>query len=313
MKLDQIKVEKRLVPDPKDDLRHVLRNSTVAKESIPYMVVLPEEKLTAFVYTWVTPDSKAGAACCIFGPAIGAEPIIEMLDGIEVPRNLDFTDWKVGDIHLRQGKALESSDVAYTGKRVGLELHFEGIHPPYNYAGHRDGCPSVVADNRFEQSGTIKGSLTIDGRRIPFNTTGHRDHSWGTRDWSAIQHWKWVQGQAGPDFSIHFFDILVAGKNHIRGYIYKDGKMTEVTSVECEFEHEKALAPITMKAVVHDDAGRTVRITGKKVASYPFLIGPQTINIQSGMSYEFDGVPGVGWFELSWPKAYLEYMSQRPD
>lgn len=32
---------------------------------------------------------------------------------------------------------------------------------------------------------------------------------------------------------------------------------------------------------------------------------------QSGMSLEFDGKPGVGWLELSWPKAYIDYMSTR--
>ncbi len=311
MNFEQIQVEKRLCADPKDDARHVLRQHPVAKESIPYMIVLPEEQLTAFVYTWVTPDSKAGAACCVYGPGIGDETIFEKLDGIEVSRDMDFTDWKVGGVHVRQGEALKVSDMTYVGQRVAVDLHFEGFHPPYNYAGHPEGCPSFVADNRFEQSGTIRGTITIDGRRIAFDTTGHRDHSWGAREWGAIQHWKWMQGQAGPNFSVHFFDILVAGKNYIRGYIYKDGKMTEVTSVDFDYEHDVNLAPITMTAVLRDKEGRTVNMRGTKISSYPFLIGPQTINIQSGMKYEFDGVPGVGWLELSWPKSYVEYMSNR--
>jgi hypothetical protein len=311
MKPDQIQVEKRLVSDPNDDSRHVLRQDPVARESLPYMIVLPEEKLTAFAYTWVTPDSRAGAACCVFGPGIGEDPIFEKIDGIEVPRDMDFNDWRVGGMRVRQGDRLKVADMTFTGKRVAIDLHFEGFHPPYNYGGHPQGCPGFVADNRFEQSGLISGSLTVDGRRIPFHTTGHRDHSWGARDWGAIQHWKWLQGQAGPDLSVHMFDILVAGKTYIRGYIYKDRKMTEVTSVDFDFEHDAVLAPVTMTAVLRDDAGRSVNIRGRKIASYPFLIGPQTVNIQSGMSYEFDGVPGVGWLELSWPKAYLEYMSSR--
>ena len=312
MKFDQIQVEKRLVSDPKDDERHVLRPSAVTKESIPYMIVLPDEKITCFVYTWVTPDSKAGAACCVYGPGVGPDAIFEKLDGIEVPREMGFKDWKVGGVHVRQGEALKTVDMTYVGQRVSVELHFEGFHPPYNYGGHPQGCPTVMADNRFEQSGTIVGTLTVDDRKIPFNTTGHRDHSWGSREWGAIQHWKWMQGQAGPDFSVHFFDLMVAGRNHIRGYIYKDGKMTEVTSLECEFEHDGTLSPTTMTAVLRDAEGRSVNVRGTKIASYPFLIGPQTINIQSGMSYTFDGKPGVGWFELSWPKSYHEYMSNRP-
>lgn len=311
MKLDQIQAPGHMRPDPKEDGRHVLRQDPVARESIPYMVVLPEHRLTAFVYTWVGVDSKAGAACCVFGPGIGPQPVFEKTDGIEVPRTMDFDRWEVAGIRLCQDKPLETAHVAYRGKRVSLDLQFRGFHPAYGYAGHPRGCPREIADDRFEQSGLVKGILTVDGREIPFDTTGHRDHSWGTRDWSAIQHWKWFQGQAGADMSVHFFDVLVAGKTSLRGYVYKDGLMAEVTRVDFDFEHDTALAPLSMDAVVHDDAGRSVRVTGTKVASYPFLIGPATINIQSGMDLKFDGAPAVGWLELSWPKAYLEYMSQR--
>lgn len=51
MKIEKIQVEKRLVPADKDDLRHTLRQSSMARESTPYIVVLPKERITAFVYT----------------------------------------------------------------------------------------------------------------------------------------------------------------------------------------------------------------------------------------------------------------------
>lgn len=311
MTFEDIKVDPRLVSEPSDDLRHALRPHSAARESIPYMLVLPEERITAFVYTWVGPDNKGGAACCIYGPGVGPEPIFEKLDGLDVPEGADFTDWKVGDIHLRQTSPLKTAEVVYTGKRVSFEMHFEAYHPAYSYDGHPEGCPPAFADNRFEQSGLVKGVLTIDGRRIPYNTTGHRDHSWGAREWKAIQHWKWFQGQSGPDLSAHFLEILVAGRRYVRGYIYQDGKMAEVTDIDFQFEHDDTLEPLTMNAVLHDDIGRQLQISGTKVATYPFLIAPTTLNTQSGMSLEFDGKPGVGWLELSWPKAYIDYMSTR--
>ncbi len=311
MKFEEIEVANRLVAEPSDDLRHALRPHPVARESIPFMLVLPEEQITAFVYTWVGPDSKGGAACCIYGPGAGPEPILEKLDGLDIPRDMDFTDWKVGDVHVRQTKLLQAVEMAYVGKRISFEMNFEATHPAYSYGRHPEGCPPAHADNRFEQSGLVHGVLTIDGRRIPYNTTGHRDHSWGAREWNAIQHWKWFQGQSGPDLSAHFLDILIAGRRYVRGYIYKDGKMAEVTEVDFRFEHDKSLQPLTMDAVLHDDAGRKLHVRGTKVATYPFLIAPTTLNTQSGMSLKFDGKPGVGWLELSWPKAYIDYMSTR--
>lgn len=313
MKLEDILVDPRIVASPSDDLRHVLRPHPVARESIPYMLVLPEERITAFVYTWVGPDSKGGAACCIYGPGVGPEPILEKLDGLDVPQDMDFTDWKVANVQVRQTAPLEAVEVVYIGKRVSFEMHFQATHPAYSYAGHAEGCPSAFADNRFEQSGLVKGVLTIDGRRIPYDTTGHRDHSWGAREWQAIQHWRWFQGQSGPGLSAHFLEIFIAGQRYVRGYLYQDGQMTEVTDVDLRFEHEKTLQPISMEAVLRDDAGRQLHIRGTPVATYPFLIAPTTINTQSGMALEFDGQPGVGWFELSWPKAYVDYMSAREE
>ncbi|MEZ5512235.1 MAG: hypothetical protein R3F47_20475, partial [Gammaproteobacteria bacterium] len=102
-----------------------------------------------------------------------------------------------------------------------------------------------------------------------------------------------------------------AGRRYVRGYIYKDGKMAEVTDIDFQFEHDDTLEPLTMSAVLHDEAGRKLQISGTKVSTYPFLIAPETLNTQSGMALEFDGKPGVGWLELSWPKAYIDYMSTR--
>ena len=48
------------------DGRHDLGTKPLARESIPYIVVLPDEGIAFFTYTWVTKDSVAGAAMAIF-------------------------------------------------------------------------------------------------------------------------------------------------------------------------------------------------------------------------------------------------------
>ena len=47
MKLDQIQVEKRLLPKMADDGRHLLRQTPLARESVGYPIVLPDEQLTS--------------------------------------------------------------------------------------------------------------------------------------------------------------------------------------------------------------------------------------------------------------------------
>ena len=313
MKFDQIQIEKRMLPQLADDGRHVLRKNG-GRESVPYAVVLPKEGVTIFLYTWVDAENNAGAMCCLFGPAIGEEGhIFEIQDGIVVPATMNFDDWRVGGMHMRQNMTLESADVTFQGKRVAVKLRFDAIHPAYAYGGHRDGCPNMIADNRFEQSGLVKGTVTIDGRVIPFEYTGHRDHSWGHRDWPAIQHWRWFEGQAGPDLAVHFFEIHSEGIVHLRGYIYKDGIVSEVTSVDFDYERGLDLKQKSFKAVVRDAAGRTVNVHAKTFAFFAFPVRADTVMNESGMSVEIDGAPGAGWLEMCWPRSYIDYMSGRSE
>ena len=296
---------------PINDARHQLRKDSLSRESLVFMLQLPEENIAAFVYTWVSGESKAGAAFCVYGPGVGGETIFEATDGIPVPADMGFDDWRVAGAHVRQGKPLQVVDVTYVGKTATLEYHFDAMHPAYNYGAHRDGCPSWMADDRFEQSGRVKGVLQIGNRHIPFDTFGHRDHSWGTRDWGVAQHWKWLEAQAGPDVAVHFLEYDAVGKHELRGYVQKDGQIAEVTTVDVDFKHDKALYHTTVDAVVTDAAGRTTRVSGRTFAMYEFKVSPLATLNEGSMAVVIDGKSGVGHVEMCWPKAYLDYMRQR--
>src|SRR3546814_7154456 len=59
--------------DPVNDGRHTLPDRPLMRESIPYCVVMPKEKIALFTYTWVNKDSVAGAAFGVWGPGVGGE------------------------------------------------------------------------------------------------------------------------------------------------------------------------------------------------------------------------------------------------
>lgn len=299
--------------DPRHDSRHSLADKPLARESLVFMLQLPEHDLAAFVYTWVSGESKAGAAFCIYGPAVGPQPIFDAVDGIAVPRDQGFDDWRVGGVQVRHGAPLQVADVSYTGPQASLEYHFEAMHPAYNYGSHPGGCPSWFADDRFEQSGRVRGVLRFGGREIPFDTFGHRDHSWGSRDWGAAQHWKWLEAQAGSDMAVHVFECNAFGRNILRGYVQRDGKIAEVTAVDTSFEMDADMAHLTQRSVVTDSAGRITTVSGRTFALYEFKVSPLATLNEGSMAVEIDGVPGVGHVEMCWPKSYLEYARQKPE
>jgi hypothetical protein len=303
-------MQRVLALDPVHDSRHRLRPGPLARESLVWMLQLPDEQIAAFVYTWVSGESKAGTALCVYGPGIAAGPIFEIVDGIPVPEDQAFDDWRVGGLHSRHGEALGTADVTFTGERASVEYRFEAMHPAYAYGMHRDGCPPWMADERFEQGGRVSGVLRVRGREIGFDTFGHRDHSWGTRDWMMSQHWKWLEAQAGPDTAVHLFEFSALGRTHLRGYVYRDGVMAEVTAADVDFERDERLYHTSIEVVLHDDAGRSTTVTGTTFAVFEFPVAPTTTLNECSMSVEIEGEPGVGHVEMQWPKDYLDHVRE---
>ncbi len=294
------------VLDPVNDGRHKLRDLPLERESIPYVVSLPEHGIGAFIYTWVTKDSLAGSALVAFGPGI-EKPVAEKVDGVKVPLDKNFDDWAVGSVHLKQDLKLQHAEIASKGERMSFECTFDALHPAYAYSSHPDGCPDWAATDRLEQAGRLKGSLTIDGKVFPVDTTCARDHSWGVRDWGVPQHWKWLHAQS-DDTCVHFWDIQARGKNALRGYISRDGVMAEVTRIEVDFTVDDNYAQKTIEAVVHDTAGRKVKVVGEYFGYFPFHPEPSCTLNEAAMKCTVDGKPGRGWSEFMWPTQYLDYL-----
>ena len=307
-----VKAASRLTIDPEHDRRHQLRADALARESLVFMLQLPEENLAAFVYTWVSGLGKAGSAFVVYGPGVGGEVVADFCDGIDVSADTTFADWHVGKVLVRHGEPFHDVDVSVAaGGRASLDYHFEAVHPAYAYGSHKDGCPGWVAENRIEQSGRVRGELVLDGRRIPFDTMGHRDHSWGTRDWFFSQHWKWLEAQAGPDRVVHFWEVEALGRTILRGFVVRDGEMAEVADVDVRFTHDESLAHTAVVAVVTDDLGRTTRVEGQTFALYPFVVSPQVTLNEGSMAVTIDGHAGVGHVEMAWPSDYLAHVCAR--
>ncbi len=109
---------------------------------------------------------------------------------------------------------------------VSLDLEFNAIGPANN---SKDYCSVFlarqmkeknfglkdfsgirkIAANHYEQSGLCKGLLTIGGKEIKINATGHRDHSWGIRDWHRPKGWTWLSVQFGTDVALNLCRIMV--------------------------------------------------------------------------------------------------------
>ena len=304
---------KTLAVDPAHDGRHRLHaDRPLDRESIPIIVNLPEERIAFFTYTWVNSAGEAGAVLAIFGPGIGDTPIQLKLPDRPVPEDMDFSDWTIEGFSMKQDLKFGHADVSWESEGVSLKFAFDGFHPPYAYSANAEGCPTYCADDRIEQSGRARGRLRLGDRVIDFDATGHRDHSWGTRDWIAFQNYRWFQAQAGTDCSVHFWHLHALGSTKLIGYVFKDALMAEITNLDFTWQHDEAFRQTVLDASLTDEAGRTTTVHVDFFGHYPLVPHPDLVLMEGAGRATIDGREGAGWMEVAWPTAYLDHIRSVP-
>jgi hypothetical protein len=186
-------------------------------------------------------------------------------------------------------------------ERVTVDLEIAGLHAPFYYPAYQKvkaGPPhlerSPVSFGRklrralhrpreivsalnarsgrhYEQSMQVRGSITIGGERLPFDGTGHRDHSWGPRDWSAAHRWRWLCGQM-DGFAFNAMYLTIAGTHVTNGYVWCDGRCTPLQALELESTFDRtglAGRDIRLRLTA---AGVRYDIEGEVLANVPLPI-----------------------------------------
>ncbi|WP_439031276.1 DUF7064 domain-containing protein [Gordonia terrae] len=291
-----------------DHLRHEI-SGRFARESVAYCLILPEHGLMGHWYTWVDDAGKGGRAFVLHGA--GPDPVFfDHRDGLEVGGQ-DFDNWNVDGASLKVGQPLRTAEAAFESAELSVEFAFEAIHPAFDYGSNAIGTPGYLADNRYEQTGRIVGKLEWQGEVRSFDGPGHRDHSWGTRDWDAIHHYKWIAA-SGPDCSTNLMWTLAEGEVDVNGYLYLDGVQSPVVSAAISTTYGDGFVQDVVRAEIVDEAGRTKILdldTRHTLARWD--VSP-TFNFSDTMfTGELDGHAVRAYVEYTWPRSYLDHLLAR--
>lgn len=304
MDFGQIETDFPRVADEHDE-RHRLSPEAFSREAAAFMFALPDDGIAGFLYPWVDNKGLAGSAVCLFGPSIET-PIKERFDAVAVPDDMGFADWQVGGLTMRLGEPHRGVDLSFQGRRVQIDCRYEALHPPYAFSSHADGCPSYYADDRTEQHGRLTGTLVVDGRRYALDTFMQRDHSWGTRIWGLNQHYKWFHATTAES-AVHFFEMQSFGRTLLRGYVFKDGLVSEIRRVEHEFDFDENMHHDWIDVVATDAAGRTTTIRSRVFAKFQYDADPTIMLNEGATTVDIDGAKGTGWCEFCWNSTYYDF------
>ncbi len=291
----------------KDRLRHDISGG-FARESLAYCVIVPGTGIY-LLYTWVNAEGIAGYAFAIYGD--GPEPDYFARQEKIPSEGRDFDNWDIGGLSVRVGENFDKATASYTDDHISIDIEFDAIHEPFDYASNEAGCPPYQATNRYEQSAVIRGKMTRDGVTTTFDGPGHRDHSWGRRDWDAIHHYKWLS-IVGADRAANIMVALVEGETIYNGYVFVDDKVSPVVSADVKTEYDDLFFQKSITADVLDELGRTTHIEFPSYYATARWDYSPTFNFtDTGMDGTLAGGPVSAYIQYTWPRVYLNHILTR--
>lgn len=244
----------------------------------------------------------------VCGPGM---PTIGIVD-FDAPLPADYTETTTDTAHLSlepveplrtyrvtvRGRGEAHDDPAAllrgeAGRPVDLtmDLTWTTVGTPYQYR----------ITTRYEIACTVSGTVTADGREYRFDAVpGQRDHSWGVRDWWAMD-WVWNALHLDDGTHLHGVDLRIPeiGPMSI-GYVQPpDAALTETTQMTAAATFADTGLPVTTSLTVQPgDLTVDIDIRG---------FAPVMLTAADGRVSHFprawaavttgDGRTGIGWLE----------------
>ncbi|MEO6795257.1 MAG: phosphotransferase [Mycobacterium sp.] len=174
--------------------------------------------------------------------------------------------------------------------QVSMDLQWTSVGRAYQYR----------ITPRYEIPCTVSGTVTLDGTTHSVSgVPGQRDHSWGVRDWWAMD-WAWNALHLDDGTHLHGVDVRIPGMPPVGiGYVQDDVGLTELQSVLVEAVFGPDDLPVST----------TLRLqpTGLVVTAEIIAHAPVRLESTDGRVSQFprawaritmaDGRTGIGWLE----------------
>ncbi len=152
----------------------------------------------------------------------------------------------------------------------------------------------------------VRGTVAFGGKRREFEGLGHRDKSWGARDWDAIRGWEWLSAQFGEDLA---FNATVwyppdADETIPGGFITRDGENRALIATRVDYEWGRLThVPKTATISFTDETGEEYVVRATALAQFPlFKKGLFIQETQARFELEVGGRTrtGLGVLEHAW-------------
>jgi hypothetical protein len=196
------------------------------------------------------------------------------------------------------------------GAGTTIDVSYEALMPPFDIhdpemdpltaAQSKVGFAWGTAYNgHFDQSGHLRGLVTLRARRIPIDCVSTMDHSWGPRPERAAPNMSWLHAHFSDHFAMHgifSFDETTGGRDLIltHGYVIRDGKLRGLAAGRGVTERDREFYARHLTIQVTDAHGEEYTFTGDGLTRFPWQAWPNVVGFNVLARWQANGATGYG-------------------
>jgi hypothetical protein len=237
--------------------------------------------------------------------AVQGKIIINDLNGdLELPDE-NWNGITAGGLEYGTLKPMSEYGIKFNLEDIAADIHWEALTPLFDYKDCYAPMPPSLAAEHYEQSGKVRGTMSVSGIQYTIEGTGHRDHSWGVRHWEGFRSWVAFMGHFGPDYFFHLeqFHEQSTGLSW-HGFVYRDGENIAVKHVEMAPAYSGGLQfPGQFNVLLEDVKGGTADIMGNFRSGAPLAFGDCKV-MESFGTFSLGGETTAGVIEYGFTQNF---------
>jgi len=285
-------------------LAHDLTGIQHGRESFVWAVPLPDQNVICYIYLWRTGGTEKWGRFVTVGGVESLSPLVfDVVDGVDSSTS-DLRDITIAGLRIEQPGPIGTTRVSFGSDDVSFVLETRPRTAPFSWHDGRSGCPDWAASDRYEVSTSTSGWLEVRNQRIEFESYGHHDHSWGGRDWRALQHWKWIN-VGTQDVAVHAWESYALGARQVNGYVWRDRVLAPIDTLDVEGSLGPALDWAASRLVAADTHGRVTEVDLEVRARSRVSVSHLYMTETSAQA-SIGGQLGTAVVEYAFPSAYVD-------
>lgn len=189
--------------------------------------------------------------------------------------------------------------IKYTSTNLKFEIIFKPINKIFSYINTKeDSILNSVGSQHFEQFGVFKGEFVFGNNRVEIGPCfGHRDHSWGIRDWSIMDRYRLFCCAFSKEFAFNLWEGWINNKKFLKGYIFDGAENRRLLKSKVTTSYQKnGKQPIKANISVLDESNTKFNITSQVKFSIP-LPPRQSIMYETLAEMHYNKRTGYGLSE----------------